>query len=212
MAKAPKNESANLSAADKVLKSKKDPKLQQQLQSEQIAFEAVDEFENIVENSKLHNLEAEKRKKLFRNVLIIVCIGLFGWLVQWLLKPFEADMRFGFCRVFLEQNVQYPDRLVLSTVEERRNFVRIWYMQTDAFGQERLENIECHHGYDDERGYFIDKIEVNRQEIDPESVERFNASLSTIMAYPPDLTYPTRLRDALGNIDIQTYLFRKPIF
>lgn len=199
------------SIAQKILNRKKDPELQKQLQGEQIDFDAPDEVADIVKKSSLHTDAATKRKKRFKYGLILLTLPALFYLVHWMFKPFSSDMRFGFCRVFLELNVQYPQKLVLSEVEERSKFVRIWYMKTDAFGQERMENMECFHGYDETKGYFISKIRIDRREVDPEKVARFNTSLSTIMAYPPELTYPRRLRDALGNIDIQTYLFRKPI-
>jgi len=205
------------SAADKILKRKKDPELQKQLQSEQIDFEGkeekkTDEVQELLQKSKIQEKEQAKRKRNFKLGIGAVALVAVGYLGYWLFKPFEAGMDFGFCRVFLEQNVQYPQHLTLSEIEQRKKFVRIWYMQKDSFGQDRLENIECWHGQDPKRGYYISKIRIDRREIDPARVERFNTSLSTIVAYPPDLTYPRRLRDALGNIDIQTYLFRKPIF
>lgn len=204
------------SITDKVLKRKKDPELQKQLQSEQIDFEAKeekpDEIQELVQKSKIQETAKAKRKKNFRLGMIAIGALVLSYIGYWLFKPFEAGMDFGFCRVFLEQNVQYPQHLVLSEVEQRKKFVRIWYLQTDSFGQDRLENIECWHGQDPKRGYYISKVRVDRREIDPAKVELFNKSLTTIVAYPPDLTRPRRLRDALGNIDIQTYLFRKPIF
>ena len=201
--------------ADKILKRKKDPELQRQLQSEQIDFEEkekVDEIQDAVKKSKIEQIEAKNRKKKSRLAIAAIALPIVGYLGYLLFKPFEADMGYGFCRVFLEQNVQYPQYLVLSEIEQKRDFVRIWYVQTDSFGQDRLENIECYHGQDPELGYYISKIRINRRDIDPKKVERFNTSLSTIVAYPPDLTYPRRLHDALGNMDIQTYLFRKEIF
>lgn len=204
------------SIADTILKRKKDPELQKQLQSEQLDFEAkeekVDEVQDIVQNSKIQEKALAKRKKNFRLAVIAIAVVVVGYLGHLLFKPFEAGMDFGFCRVFLEQYVQYPTELELSEVEERRDFIRIWYMHTDSFGQDRMDNIECYHGKDPQRGYYISKIRVNRREIDPERVKLFNTSLPTIVAYPPDLTYPRRFRDALGNIDFQTYLFRKQIF
>lgn len=204
-----------ISIADKILKRKQDPALQKQLAAEQIDVDKVDETEitpEPVTKSSLEKRELKKRQRTFKIGMLLLLLPALVYLGYWLTKPFESDMRFGFCRVFLELHVQYPQRLVLSEVEERRDFVRIWYMQTDAFGQERMENMECHHGHSEELGYFISKVLIDRRELDAEIVDRFNTSLTTIMGHPPDLTYPRRLRDALGNIDIQTYLFRKPIF
>ena len=204
------------SIADKILRRKQDPELQKQLQGELADYDAKAEEESevdkIIQSSKIQEAEALKRKRNSR-----LFMGFVGFLVvcglsYFLFKPYEAGLEFGFCRVFLEQHVQYPDHLVLSEVEEKRNFIRIWYMQTDSFGQERLENMECYHGQDEHGNYYIAKVRVDRRDIDQKKVDLFNISLATIAAYPPELIYPRRLRDALGNIDIQTYLFRKPIF
>ena len=205
------------SIADKVLKRKKDPELMKQLDSEQIDFEAKDdpkedEIKEIVKKSKLQENQELKKKKRKKFIIAAPFVLVFGYFVVWFMTPYRAGLDYGFCKVFLELHVQYPDHLVLSEIEEKRNFIRIWYMQTDSFGQERLENIECYHGEDPELGYYISKVRIDRREVDPAKVARFNKSLSTIVAYPPDLTYPVKLRDALGNVDIETYLFRKPIF
>ena len=202
------------SIADKILKRKQDPELQKQLQSEQIDLSAnaeTDEIQEILKSSKVQESAKLKRKKKFRIYASLIGSVVIGYLGYLLFKPYEAGMDFGYCRVLLELNVQYPDRLVLSSVEEKSSLIRIWYMQVDSFGQERFENIECFHGQDPERGYYISKVRVNRRDIDQDRVELFNKSLPAIAANPPDLVYPRRLRDALGNIDIQTYLFRKQI-
>ena len=213
MADKPKKK--KLSIAEKILKRKQDPELQKQLANEQMDVDKTDEPKPPPEpknKSALEKREILKRKRRFRIGMLILAIPFALLLWDWLFKPFKADMSFGICRVFLELNVQYPQNLVISDVEYVRNFVRLWYMQTDAFGQERMENMECHFGWDETRGSYLTKVLVERREVDPKKVERFNTSMDTIFAYPPDLTYPRRLRDALGNIDIQTYLFRKPIF
>ena len=206
-----------LSIAQKVLKRKQDPELQKQLAAEQINVEddpineKEEEARQAVTESFLQDREVAKRKRIFKFGLWLLAIPLLFYAIDWLFKPFSADIRFGFCRVFLELYVQYPDMLIVNDVEERAKFVRIWYLQTDSFGQERMEKMECHHGYDEVRGYYISKVMIDRRELDPKLVEDFNVSLNTIMAHPPDLTYPRRLRDALGNVNFETYLFRKPI-
>ena len=207
----PRSTDKKASVAAKVLKRKLDPELQKQLAEEQLDYEAPDEAQEMVQKSSLQDRERIKRKKKFRNAILLLIIPIIGFGVHWLFKPFESDIRFGFCRVFLELYVQYPDMLVLSHVEEKRDFVRIWYVQYDAFGQERMQNMQCHHAFDENGSYYISKILVDRREIDPERVAKFNTSLTSILAHPPDLTYPRRIQDALGNINIQTFLFRKPI-
>ena len=128
------------------------------------------------------------------------------------LKPFEGSMAYGICKVFLELNVRYPETLRLSTVEESGSFVRIWYTQVDSFGEYRMEPIQCYFKPDEQYGFILDKITINRQEVDPQKVEAFNRTLPVIFANPPDLILPTELPDSLEGLQIETDMFRVPIF
>ena len=108
-------------------------------------------------------------------------------------------MAFGICKVFLELNVRYPNTLRINTVEEIGTFVRIWYTQTDSFGEYRMEPIQCYYKPDEKLGFILDKVTVRRREVDPEKVNRFNKTIPIILQYPPDLTLPTPLPDSLNN-------------
>ena len=129
-----------------------------------------------------------------------------------LFAPFKAGMWFGSCRVFLEMNVQYPSTLELSTVQEFSDYIRIWYTHVDGFGSYRMDNIKCTFEDDPVTGFRIKEITMNRVQVDDNKVEAFNKILPVVFESGVDLTYPRPIRDALGNIDIQTYLFRKPLF
>ncbi len=202
-----------LSIADKILNRKKDPSFQKQLQSEQVDFEsrADQEIYEAVKDSRFQKDALMKRRRAFKTGLWFLGFLLFAWFVYFLFKPFTAGQTFGVCRVFLELNVQYPDTLKLSTVEEISDYIRIWYTNVDAFGSYRMENIKCTFVADDVIGFRLKEVSINRVEVDPEKVKAFNKILPVVLNSDVDLTYPRPLYDALGNVDIQTYLFRKQI-
>ncbi len=209
----------DLSIADKILRRKKDPEFQKQLESEQMDFSdepekrADQEIETAIKESRLQKSSDAKRKKMFKYGAVAVSVLVVGWISYYLFAPFRGGLWFGTCRVFLEMNVQYPSTLELSSVEQLvgEKFVRIWYTNTDAFGSYRMESIKCSFEDDPVTGFRLKDASINRVTVDPAKIEAFNKILPVVFESGVDLTYPRPLRDALGNIDIQTYLFRKPI-
>jgi len=171
-----------------------------------------DEIEAALAQGKLAAAQKEKRKKTFKLGLGLVGIGLIFWLYNWLFSPYKAGITYGICKIFLELNVQFPRDLRISTVEDMGESVRIWYTQIDAFGEYRMENIQCYYRADEVTGAAIDKITINRREIDPARVEAFNKVLPVILQSPPDLTIPYPLPNSLEGLQFETDKFRKPIF
>jgi hypothetical protein len=170
-----------------------------------------DEIDTAIASSKIKEEHKKKRKKQFKygaigGVAALVAYGL--WL---LFKPFEFSMTYGVCRVFLELNVQYPQSLRMSTVEDMGMNIRIWYTQVDSFGEYRLEPIHCYYRPDETTGLALEKVTINRREVDPAVIRRFNSSIPSILAYPPELVYPTPLPDSLRDLQINTDAMRKPI-
>ncbi len=133
------------------------------------------------------------------------------YVVFLLFKPFEGGMPFGICKVFLEQRVRYPHELRLSTVEEFETSVRIWYTQVDAFGEYRMEPIQCYFKQDETFGFVLDKVTVNRRELDQKIIDDFNRAFGAVLAVPIDLTLPTPLPDSLADLQFQFEKFIKPI-
>lgn len=199
--------------AEKVLKRKKDPALQKQLQLEQITAVAGTEEKigGALQKSRREKQAAEKRKKQFRYGGGAVGALVFIYLVYYLFKPFEGGMDYGLCKVFLERNVQYPHTLHVSSIESFADYMRIWYAQVDAFGEYRMSNIRCTFEADPNYGLRLKKVSFDRRDVDPAKVAAFNKTIPTIFANPPDLTYPTPLPDSLEDLQLDTGLFRKPI-
>jgi hypothetical protein len=170
------------------------------------------EIDALIANSALEEKKKLKRKKTFK-LGVYGGIGLLLALGCWyLFAPFKGGMAFGICKVFLELSVQYPEMLKLSTVEEMEDSVRIWYTQLDSFGQYRMEPIQCFFKNDETQGTILSKVMVRRREVDPAIVDKFNKSIPTILANPPDLTLPTPLPDSLRSLQIDPLLYMRPIF
>jgi hypothetical protein len=152
-----------------------------------------------------------ERKKQFKYGAIGAGILIVGGVVYLGLQPFQGTMAFGICKVFLEGTTRFPQYLRLSTVEEFETSVRIWYTQVDSFGATRMEPIQCYYKQDPERGTIVDKVLINRRDVDPKVVDNFNRALPAILGYPPDLTIPYPLPDSLQDLQIDSTKFMKSI-
>ncbi len=169
------------------------------------------EIEAAVSQSSVQGEKKKLRKKQIKRGGIGTLALLFIYWVYTLFIPYEGTMAFGICKVFLELNVRYPNTLRISTVEETGTSVRIWYTQTDSFGEYRMEPIQCYFKPDEKYGFILEKITIRRREVDPQRIENFNRILPVIFKYPPDLMLPTPLPDSLDGLQIETDKFRTPI-
>lgn len=149
----------------------------------------------------------DKRKAVFKKRLKIALsiVGIFFaiWAYKWLFTGKSGGTGFGLCRVFLELQVRYPQELRLSYVRPLSRTMRIWYVEHDAFGQTRYDAMDCTFKKDPQRGLILDKVTINRREMDPDIIARFNTSIPAVTAYPPDLTYPKGLPDNLRALKLK---------
>lgn len=159
---------------------------------------------------------AEKKKAARRRLRIRLMQGagalVFCFLVYVLFIPSKGGMNYGMCKVFLELYSRYPDTLGLSSVEDFGDSYRIWFTETDAFGQYRLQQLQCFYRPDENTGFALQRVTIDRREIDQKIVEDFNRSIATVIAFPPDLTFPDPIPDTLRDVDIDTDKFRRKIF
>ena len=145
---------------------------------------------------------------MFKGGIAFTIIALFTWAGFYLFAPYKAGITYGICKTYLELNVQFPQDLRISTVDDLGSSVRIWYTQVDAFGEYRMESIHCHYRADEVTGAALDKITINRREVNPARVTEFNKILPVIINSPPDLTIPYPLPDSLENLQLETDRFR----
>lgn len=169
---------------------------------------ADEEIEAALANSKLAEAQRLKKKKYFNYGMYVIGLTFVIWAYDFLFAPYTADMKYGICRVYLELNLQYPQDLRISTVDDYGTYTRIWYTQLDAFGEYRMEQIQCNYVADPVTGMKIEKITINRREVDPAKVARFNTSIPVIIKHPPSLEIPSPLADSLAGLQINTDAFR----
>lgn len=170
-----------------------------------------EQIDAAIAQSSIQTKKLARRRARFYVAIGAGIMMLMAYGVYWLFKPYEGGLAFGICKVFLEGTVRYPTHLHLSTVEEFETSVRIWYTQIDSFGEYRMEPIQCYYKNDPELGTVIDRVTINRREVDPRTVENFNRALDSVAAFPIDLRMPSPLPDSLQDLQIETQKFRKPI-
>lgn len=162
--------------------------------------------------SPLAQRKSLQRKKNWKRLAIFLVLSLFGYIGWWLFKPFQESMEYGICKVFAELTLTYPDTVYYSEVVRFQDSIRVWYSYTDSFGEFRLEPIQCYFGPHEQFGTAVTRVTMGRREIDPEVVKQFNNALPAILAYPPDLIYPTPLPNDPANLKFDVDRFRKSIF
>ncbi len=159
-----------------------------------------DQIEEALDQSGLKQQQKLKKKNRMKLVGAGVALILVILIIRWGFAERQGSMAYGICKVFLELNTQYPDTIYVSTVEEFGKSVRLWYTQTDSFGEYRMQPIRCYFKQDEAYGFILEKVTVRRTELDQAVVERFNKSIGTILQNPPDLTLPRPLPNSLKNL------------
>lgn len=164
-------------------------------------------------DSKLAKRKKIKRKKQLKWVIYLCVFALLSYGVYLLFKPYKSGMAFGICKVFIELQSTYPSTIYFSYVDHLGSSVRVWYTRVDPYGQYRLEVVRCYFRPPTGNSpYELDRVTFGKRELDPDIIEKFNVSIPTIVANPPDLTYPTPLPDSLNGLHFDFDKYRKPIF
>ncbi len=182
---------------------------------EQEKIRTEEEINAALAQSRFFEALKIKRKKQMKWAGILGGLCLLGLLIMWgtVTPTRTGSFKFGICRVFLELYVQYPDTLRLGTTEERGNLTKIWFEQIDSFGENHLQALQCYFKKDESgKVWQISRATIDRREIDPEIIERFNASIPMIYAYPPELEYYYELPRGLEGLKFDTDMFRKRLF
>jgi hypothetical protein len=160
-----------------------------------------DDINDSMSQGKLRDKKA-RRRKLYIKIGGGIGLAVFLWWVYIALFTYgKGSTAYGICKVFLEQQVQYPVELKVTSIQNFSQMVRIWYVQHDSFGQVRFEMMDCYFKKD---GSGLEKVAVNRRQLDASLVESFNKSISAVLAYPPDLTYPPGLPDSIKELKKST--------
>lgn len=125
-----------------------------------------------------------------RQILYVVIGFVFAMavLITYSCQPKKGSMMYGICHAFLEQIVDYPPTVQILYVEQFPRAVRLYFNQTDAFGQFTQDMIEC---VGDPKGELrFSEVLLNRKQVDAEKIEQFNKTIPAVVASEPDLTLP----------------------
>ncbi|HBR68961.1 MAG TPA: hypothetical protein DEA55_06255 [Rhodospirillaceae bacterium] len=183
-----------------------------------ISKPSLDTKKSTVESIKARR--AYKRRQSRKWMIIGGVATLLSGVTWALFIPYKGPITYGACKVFLENYVLYPQSVRISTVDDYGASVRIWFTYLDSFGEFKLEPMQCFFKMttdDDKKKYgnvsfIMEKATINRREIGPDIIERFNYSILGIVASPPDLSLPTPIPDSLEDLQVDSSKFRKPIF
>lgn len=115
-------------------------------------------------------------------------------------QPPRGSIMYGICSAFLEQIVEYPPTIRQLHVEQFPRAVRIYFNQTDAFGQFTQDMIECIADPNAIPNLVFSQVLYNRKPVDPQKVKNFNPTIPVLMAGDMDLTLPPPPRDVLKRL------------
>lgn len=209
----PQGEEAQLTGEMMDRAERKALKAQKKKEEQEAKAKLKDELGDSLKQGRLADIKKAKRKKLMRNGGIAFGLFLIYQIYGFLFSPYMAGPSYGICKVFLQTEVRFPQDLEYRGLEDFGDSVRIWYRRVDAFGSSRIENIRCYYRYDEAAGSsVVDRVTIDRREIDPKRVESFNRALPVVLQNLPDLTYPAPLDDrGINDLQVDPNALRKPI-
>ncbi len=138
-----------------------------------------------------------------------VLIGAIGVLlalvvlIVYACQPPRGSVIYGVCSAFLDQVVHYPSSVQQLYVEQFPRAVRIYFNQTDAFGQFTQDMIECIADPNAFPDLQFSQVLYNRKPVDPDKVKAFNPTIPLLMASDMDLTLPPVPKDVLKSLHLR---------
>lgn len=142
--------------------------------------------------------DPKKKKKLIKRTVIGV-LAFITLIVWWGMKPMRGPIQYGVCKTYAELKLRYPQTFKVSSFVNFDQALRIYFTYTDAYGETKMDLIECAFRPDPETGFALESITYNRRLVPQEEVDLFNKTIPAIVAYPPDLIIP-RQEDVLKLI------------
>lgn len=164
------------------------------------------------ENSKSEEVKTFLTPARFKMGIFIAIGSLLLYGIWWLFKPYEATMKYGICKVFMERNIHYPQTMKIRNVRDRSSAAEIWLSYTDAFGQDMAQRIRCNFVTDEITGLWkVKGISIGKIKISEEEIAKFNKTIPAIYAYPPELVVPFELPDNPLNLHVDARPFMMQI-
>ena len=161
---------------------------------------------------KLRAQKKKAQKKRNKRIGLLLFLGLFGYLLWYLFKPFMASAEYGICRTFLELTLPYPHTLYVSEINSLRDGrMRLWYSYMDPFGEYRMESFHCKFVNDPETGLVqrVSEIKMSKVNMDPKRLEYLNNALPYFHENPLILVWPSALPDSIGALQLDFNAVRR---
>lgn len=139
----------------------------------------------------------QKIKIIKRSIMgFVAFVALLMW---WGMQPIRGTIQYGVCKTFIELRLRYPQTFRLSTLTNFDQSLRLYFTYIDAYGEKKMDFVECTFRPDPETGFVLDSVAYNRTYIPEDEIAMFNKTIPGILAFPPDLTIP-RQEDVLKVI------------
>lgn len=147
------------------------------------------------------SVKSTKVKKRQPKGLYVLFGGLvLAYMLYLGFKPFEGTIKFGICKIFIEQSVFYPDEIHYMSVEEGATTARIEYTMMNPFGETTYNVIQCSFRTDPVTQYALTEVTMNRDVVEPEKLDAFNIGIPAIIAHPPSLVLPPAMSKELIDL------------
>lgn len=160
---------------------------------------------------KLKEGKKLKRKKQTKIAIIGGGVLFIAWALNYLFAPFQLSVPYGVCKTYLELNVPYPKTIYVSEADFLADkSVRIWFSQTDPFGEYRMQSFHCFFTEHPETGKMIfSKIKMGKVDIDSATIDLYNKALPVLASVQMDLRYPAPLPDVISDLQIDVESARR---
>jgi len=138
----------------------------------------------------------DKPKKDSKRAWWLGGIGFFFFLVIFMLYNPQATIHYGVCKVYIELNEPYPEKIKYLSLEDFGQTLRVIYRRVDPFGVVSVNVAECTFKIEDNAlTPYLQSVDINGKQKtyvaeDPKKIEEFNKSVPAIEASPPDLSVP----------------------
>ncbi|MEM6811374.1 MAG: hypothetical protein AAF549_02795 [Pseudomonadota bacterium] len=145
--------------------SESDPTKTSQEAPEQTENEEGDSEDNNEPEVVLSRFELLKEKVQSTEFLVkatgVFVLLFFVFIVYQACTPRKGNILYGMCYSFLEIQLPFPETISISELELYRRGVRMYFTHWDAFGQERLELVECTFKQDPNEGVQLEDVFFN---------------------------------------------------
>lgn len=147
--------------------------------------------------SFLSNISETERKIVIAVGIVAVLAGGYYAVIG---DKQEGSWRYGVCKTFLERHVRFPETLDVMAPFEREASAKIYYTQTNPYGQQQMQLIECHYKPSATGSPELNKVTIDRTPISKDKIDSFNKTIPVVLTTDMDLEYPPKMQNSLEKL------------